>query len=100
MEYGKTHFWIKNYKLEDRDVIEVPSDIHSIRMSYDNNYPEQENTNTYALSPDLPDITSVNDYSERQMIYYNYHFYRNKSKMVCINGENGIRFIRRKRVRS
>lgn len=83
---GKRIFGLKNYKLEDRDVIEVPSDIHSIRMSYDNNYPEQENTNTYALSPDLPDITSVNDYSERQMIYYNYHFYRNKSKMVCING--------------
>ena len=54
-----------------------------LRVSYRNDYPET--VCSMAFSNDLPNIEGINDRGDQRDMFYNYHFYRNKTKMVCVN---------------
>lgn len=64
--------------------IQISSGVKSLRVSYDNSYPDVYNNRAY--STDLPNYDGNLDSEKQYTMSYNYHFYRNKTKMVCING--------------
>ena len=88
-QYGKEISWKKGQYINgiddngsyDRNNIELPAFIKSIRLSYDVNIPEP----TDAISLDIPDkkLTEHSDDGRKKRL--NYSFYRSKYRSVSIN---------------